>query len=48
MNICDETYDKIYDEIYDESYGVIYEVIVGKFRASVEPFWDLKISEYVE
>ena len=25
---------------------VIYEVITRKFRASVEPFWDLKISIY--
>ena len=24
------------------------EVIMRKFRASLEPFWDLKISKYVE
>jgi hypothetical protein len=24
-----------------------YEVIIRRFRASMEPFWDLKISEYV-
>ena len=30
---------------YDETYGVIYEVIMRKFRASMEPFWDLKFSE---
>jgi hypothetical protein len=24
--------------IYDETYGVIYEVIMRKFRASMEPF----------
>ena len=29
--------------IYDEIYGVIYEVIMRKFRASIEPFGDLKI-----
>ena len=34
--------------MYDETYGVIYEVIARKFRASLEPFWDLKISKYVE
>ena len=34
---------------YDETYGIIYEVIMRKFRASMEPlFWDLKFSEYVE
>ena len=33
---------------YDETYGVIYQVIMSKFRASMEPFWDLKFSEYVE
>ena len=27
---------------------VIYEVIMQKFRASMEPFWDLKFGEYVE
>ena len=27
---------------------VIYKVITRKFRASVEPFWDLKIGIYVE
>ena len=30
---------------YDETYCVIYEVIMRKFRASMEPFWDLKFSE---
>ena len=30
---------------YDETYGVIYEVIMRKFRASMEPFWDSKFSE---
>ena len=30
---------------YDEIYGVIYEVIMRKFRTSMEPFWDLKFSE---
>ena len=30
--------------MYDETYGVIYEVIARKFRAFMEPFWDLKIS----
>ena len=30
---------------YDEAYGVIYEVIMRKFRALMEPFWDLKFSE---
>ena len=34
--------------MYDETYGVIYEVIARKLRASLEPFWDLKISKYVE
>ena len=34
--------------MYDETYGVIYEVIMRKFRASMEPFWDLKIGKYVE
>ena len=29
---------------YDETYGVIYEIIMRKFRASMEPFWDLKFS----
>ena len=38
----------IYDETYDEIYSVIYEVIMRKFRASMEPFYDLKISKYVE
>jgi hypothetical protein len=33
-----------FDVIYDEIYGVIYEVIMRKFRASTEPFWELKIS----
>ena len=33
---------------YDETYGVIYEVIMRKFRASMEPFCDSKFSEYVE
>ena len=27
-----------YELIYDETYGVIYEVIMRKFRASMEPF----------
>ena len=26
-------------------YGVIYEIIMRKFRASMEPFWDLKFNE---
>ena len=34
--------------MYDETYGAIYKVIMRKFRASIEPFWDLKIGEYVE
>ena len=34
--------------MYDETYGVIYEVIARKLGASLEPFWDLKISKYVE
>ena len=34
--------------MYDETYGVIYEEIASKLRASLEPFWDLKISKYVE
>ena len=34
--------------MYDETYGVIYEVIARKFRASMEPFWDLKIGISVE
>ena len=34
--------------MYDETYGVIYEVIARKFRAFMEPFWDLKIGIYVE
>ena len=34
--------------MYDETYGVIYEVITRKLRASLEPFWGLKISKYVE
>ena len=29
-------------------YDVTYGVIMRKFRASMEPFRDLKISEYVE
>jgi hypothetical protein len=29
-------------------YEVIYEVIMRKFRASMEPFGDLKIRKYVE
>ena len=29
-------------------YEVIYEVIMRRSRASMEPFWDLKFSEYVE
>ena len=37
MSNCDETCGVIYE--------VIYEVIMGKFRASMEPFWDLKFSE---
>ena len=41
-------YDVIYDETYDETYGVIYEVIMRKFRASMEPFCNLKISKYVQ
>ena len=32
--------------MYDETYGVIYEVIARKFRAFMEPFWDLKIGMY--
>ena len=40
-------YDVIYDESYDETYSVIDEVITRKFRASMEPFCDLKISKYV-
>ena len=34
--------------MYDETYGAIYEVIMRKSRALLEPFWDLKISKYVE
>ena len=34
--------------MYDETYGVIYEIIARKFRAFMEPFWDLKIGIYVE
>ena len=34
-----------YDETYGVIYEVIYEVIMRKFRASMEPFWDLKFSE---
>ena len=30
------------------NFGVIYEVIMQKFRASIEPFLDLKFCEYVE
>ena len=37
-----------YDVIYDETYSVIDEVIMRKFRASMEPSCDLKISKYVE
>ena len=37
-----------YDETYGVIYEVIYEVIMRKFRASTEPFWDLKFSENVE
>ena len=44
----DVIYDESYDETYDETYGVICEVIMRKFRASMEPFYDLKISIYVE
>ena len=33
--------------MYDETYGVIYEVIMSKFRVSMEPFWDLKIGKYM-
>ena len=36
--------------MYDETYGAIYEVIWGdyeKFRASMEPFWDMKIGNYM-
>ena len=29
-------------------YEVIYEVIMRKFRDLMEPFWDLKNSEYEE
>ena len=32
--------------MYDETYGVIYEIIARKLGASLEPFWDLKISKY--
>ena len=41
-------YVVIYDETYDVIYEVIYEVIMGKFRASMEPFWDLKTGKYVK
>ena len=34
--------------MYDETYGVICEIILRKFRVSMEPFWDLKIGMYVE
>jgi hypothetical protein len=27
---------------------LLYEVIMGKYRASMDPFWDLNISKYVE
>ena len=37
-----------YDVIYDETYSVIDEVITRKFRASMEPFCDLKFSKNVE
>ena len=37
-----------YSVMYDETYGVIYAIIARKLRASLEPFWDLKISKYVE
>ena len=30
-----------------ETYGAIYEVIMRKFKASMVPFWDLKISKHV-
>ena len=40
-------YNEIYAEIYDEIF-VIFWVITRKFRASMEPFYDLKISKYVE
>ena len=30
------------------NYGIIYKVIMRKFRASLEPFWDSKFNEYVE
>ena len=33
--------------MYDET-SVIFEEIARKFRASMEPFWDLKIGIYVE
>jgi hypothetical protein len=36
------TYEVIYGAIY------MYEVIMRNFRASMEPFRDLKISKYVE
>ena len=32
---------------YGVTYCVIYEVITRKFRASMEPFWDLKIGKCV-
>ena len=31
-----------------KTYGVVYEVIMRKFRVSLEPFWDSKINKYVE
>ena len=36
-----------YDETYDIISQIIYEVIMRKFRASMEPFWDLKFSEII-
>ena len=35
-------------KLWDETYSVISEVIMRKFRASMEPFCDLEISKYVE
>ena len=34
-----------YGVMYDEIYGVIYEITM---RASMEPFWGLKIGKYVD
>ena len=44
----DAIYHETYDEIYDETYGVIFKVIMRKFRAVMEPLYDLKIGKYVE